>query len=172
MAIPSVENYISGLSGKVQYKTDWYGTRIIEASHWFPSNKSSSDCGTLNPDLVSAFFIVVKHQVPGDTAEEGPGRPQAGDDVLQLLADGGPDEAVPGVTQDHDQGPQPGTAKTVSLSADRLPAETAKPPVSRGTGYVWTVRPSRAPTRLSARPTADRGPRPEGRGPSGRSTGA
>ena len=119
---------------------------------------------------------VVDDQVPGDAAEEGPGRLQAGDDVLQLLADGGPDEAVPGVTQHHDQGPQPGTANTVSLSADRLPAETAKPPVSRGTGYVWTVRPSRAPTRLSARrtarSTADRGARREGRGPSGRSTGA
>ena len=51
-------------------------------------------------------------------------------------------------------GPQPGTAKTVSLSADRLPVETAKPPVSRGTGYVRTLRPSRVPTRLSARRTA------------------
>ena len=44
--------------------------------------------------------------------------------------------------------------------------------MSRGAGYVRTVRPSRAPTRLSARrtarSTADRGPRPSGRGPSGR----
>ena len=49
---------------------------------------------------------VVDDQVPGDAAEEGPGRLQAGDDVFQFLAEGGPDEAVPGVTQHHDQGPR------------------------------------------------------------------
>ena len=50
---------------------------------------------------------VVDDQVPGDAAEEGPGRLQAHDDVFQLLAEGGPDEAVPGVGQHHDQGPRP-----------------------------------------------------------------
>ena len=49
---------------------------------------------------------VVDDQVPGDTAEEGPGRFQSGDDVFQFLAEGGPDEAVPGVGQHHDQGPR------------------------------------------------------------------
>ncbi len=42
---------IGGLLGEVRYKADWYGTRIIEASQWFPSSKTCSDCGTLNPDL-------------------------------------------------------------------------------------------------------------------------
>ena len=42
---------IGGLLGKVRYKADWCGTRIIEASQWFPSSKTCSDCGTLNPDL-------------------------------------------------------------------------------------------------------------------------
>ena len=42
---------IGGLLEKVRYKADWYGTRIIEASQWFPSSKTRSDCGTLNPDL-------------------------------------------------------------------------------------------------------------------------
>ncbi len=42
---------IGGLLEKVRYKADWYGTRIIEASQWFPSSKTCSDCGTLNPDL-------------------------------------------------------------------------------------------------------------------------
>ena len=58
-------------------------------------------------------------------------------------------------------GPQPGTAKTVSLSANRLPAETARPPVS---GELVT-------SELSVR-AESRGPRPEGRAPSGRFTGA
>ena len=31
---------IGGLLEKVQYKADWYGTRIIEASQWFPSSKT------------------------------------------------------------------------------------------------------------------------------------
>ena len=48
---------------------------------------------------------VVDDQILGDAAEEGPGRLQSGDDVFQFLAEGGPDEAVPGVTQHHDQRP-------------------------------------------------------------------
>ena len=48
---------------------------------------------------------IVHDQVPGDAAEEGPGHLQSGDDVFQLLAEGGPDEAVPAVGQHHDQGP-------------------------------------------------------------------
>ena len=48
---------------------------------------------------------IVDDQVPGDAAEEGPGRLQPGDDVLQLLVEGGPDEAMPGVAQHHDQRP-------------------------------------------------------------------
>ena len=48
---------------------------------------------------------VVDDQVLGDAAEEGPGRFQARDYFLQLLAAGGPDEAVPGVGQHHQQRP-------------------------------------------------------------------
>ena len=48
---------------------------------------------------------IVDDQVLGDAAEESPDRFQPGDDILQRLAEGGPDEAVPGVSQHHDQGP-------------------------------------------------------------------
>ena len=48
---------------------------------------------------------VVDDQILGDAAEEGPGRLQAGNDLFQLLAVGGPHEAVPGVSQHHYQGP-------------------------------------------------------------------
>ena len=61
--------------------------------------------------------------------------------------------------------PQPGTAKTVSLSADRLPAETARPPVS---GELATFeRCVRAESRPASRPGETPGPgrqrRPPGR---------
>ena len=46
---------------------------------------------------------VVDDQVLGDAAEEGPGRLQASDDVLQLLVAGGPQEAVARVAQHHQQ---------------------------------------------------------------------
>ena len=42
---------------------------------------------------------VVDDQILGDAAEEVPGRLQAGDDLFQLLAVGGPQEAVPGMGQ-------------------------------------------------------------------------
>ena len=48
---------------------------------------------------------IVDDQVAGGAAEVGLGRLQPGDDVLRPLADGGPDEAVPGVGQHHDQDP-------------------------------------------------------------------
>ena len=48
---------------------------------------------------------VVDDQVFGNAAEEFPGRLQAVDHVLQLLAVGGPQEAVPGVGQHHQQRP-------------------------------------------------------------------
>ena len=63
------------------------------------------------------------------------------------------------------EGPQAGTAKTVSLSADRLPAETARPPVS---GELVTFeRCVRAESRPASRPGKTPGPgrqrRPPGR---------
>ena len=48
---------------------------------------------------------VVDDQVFGNTAEEFPGRLQANDHLIQLLAVGGPKEAVPGVGQHHQQCP-------------------------------------------------------------------
>ena len=51
------------------------------------------------------------------------------------------------------EGPQPGTAKTVSLGGP-TPSGDRQAPGIRGAGYVRTARRSRAPTRLSARRTA------------------
>ena len=65
---------------------------------------------------------VVDDQVSGDTAEELPGGFQAGYHILQPLAMGGPDEAVPGVTQHHHQRPHRAAAATVRV------ADVAQPP--------------------------------------------
>ena len=48
------------------------------------------------------------------------------------------------------EGPHQGTARTFSLSTQRLLAETPSPRVSWGACYVRTLRPNRVPTRLSA----------------------
>ena len=56
---------------------------------------------------------VVDNQVPGDASEELPGPFKAGDHLLQSLAACGPDEAVPGVGQHHNQGPHRVTATTL-----------------------------------------------------------
>ena len=56
---------------------------------------------------------VVDDQVPGDASEELPSRFQACDHLLQSLAACGPDEAVPGVGQYHNQGPHRVTAATL-----------------------------------------------------------
>ncbi len=42
---------ISGLLSKIRYKADWYGTRIVEAAHNFPSSKLCFDCGEINKGL-------------------------------------------------------------------------------------------------------------------------
>ena len=47
--------------------------------------------------------------------------------------------------------PQPGTAKTVSLSAHRLPAETAEPPASGELATFERCVRAEVPTRLKAR---------------------
>ena len=66
---------------------------------------------------------IVDDQVPRDAAEEGSGRLQASDDVLQLLAKGGPDEAVPRVGQHHDQGPHRPAVSRVRIGDQTQPAE-------------------------------------------------
>ena len=42
---------MSGLLDQIQYKANWYGTRLIEADQWYPSSKTCSDCGVVNGDL-------------------------------------------------------------------------------------------------------------------------
>ena len=42
---------MSGLLDQIQYKTNWYGTRIVEADQWYPSSKTCSACGVVNKDL-------------------------------------------------------------------------------------------------------------------------
>ena len=66
---------------------------------------------------------IVDDQVAGDAAEEGPGRLQPGDDVLQRLAEGGPDETVPGVVQHHDQRPHGAAAARLGVMDHPQPAE-------------------------------------------------
>ena len=42
---------MSRLLDQIQYKANWYGTRVIEADQWYPSSKTCSDCGVMNEDL-------------------------------------------------------------------------------------------------------------------------
>ena len=42
---------MSGLLDQLQYKANWYGTRIVEADQWYPSSKTCSGCGVVNEDL-------------------------------------------------------------------------------------------------------------------------
>ena len=96
----------------------------------------------------------------GDAVEEGPGRLQASDHLVQLLAVGGPHETVPGVGQHHQQGPYRAPAagllivdeaqtpevqlaqfpRAVLSHANRrrlasLPVATPEPPVQGRIGY-------------------------------------
>ena len=42
---------MSNLLRQIRYKAERYGTRIIEASQWYPSSKTCSTCGTCNTEL-------------------------------------------------------------------------------------------------------------------------
>ena len=42
---------MSGLLSQIRYKGGWYGTEIIEADRWYPSSKTCSACGVVNPAL-------------------------------------------------------------------------------------------------------------------------
>ena len=75
---------------------------------------------------------IVHDQVPGDAAEEGPGHLQSGDDVFQLLAEGGPDEAVPAVGQHHDQGPHRAAAARLRVLDQTQTAEVQRSATSPG----------------------------------------
>jgi hypothetical protein len=34
---------------QLKYKATWYGTEVVVADRWFPSSKTCSGCGTINP---------------------------------------------------------------------------------------------------------------------------
>lgn len=36
---------------QLEYKTAWYGTELVVADRWFPSSKTCSGCGSIDPDL-------------------------------------------------------------------------------------------------------------------------
>ena len=42
---------MSSLLDQIQYKANWYGTRVIEVDQWYPSSKTCSGCGVVNGDL-------------------------------------------------------------------------------------------------------------------------
>ena len=42
---------MSGLLHRIRYKATWYGTRVVEASQWYPSSKTCSGCDVVNTDL-------------------------------------------------------------------------------------------------------------------------
>ena len=42
---------MSGLLSQIRYKADWYGTRIVETDQWYPSSRTCSVCGVVNPEL-------------------------------------------------------------------------------------------------------------------------
>ena len=42
---------MSGLLGKIRYKAEWYGTRVVEADPFYPSSKTCSACGVVNKGL-------------------------------------------------------------------------------------------------------------------------
>ena len=42
---------MSGLLSQIRYKADWYGTEIVEADRWYPSSRTCSACGVVNPVL-------------------------------------------------------------------------------------------------------------------------
>ena len=42
---------MSSLLNQIQYKANWYGTRIVEADQWYPSSKTCSTCGAVHAEL-------------------------------------------------------------------------------------------------------------------------
>ena len=42
---------MSGLLSQIRYKADWYGTEIVAADQWYPSSRTCSACGVVNPAL-------------------------------------------------------------------------------------------------------------------------
>ena len=42
---------MSSLLDQIRYKADWYGTEIVDADQWYPSSRTYSACGVVNPEL-------------------------------------------------------------------------------------------------------------------------
>ena len=42
---------MSRLLNQIRYKSQWYGTHLVEADQWYPSSKACSACGEVNKDL-------------------------------------------------------------------------------------------------------------------------
>ena len=42
---------MSSLLNQIRYKSQWYGTHLVEADQWYPSSKTCSACGEVNKDL-------------------------------------------------------------------------------------------------------------------------
>ena len=42
---------MSRLLNQIRYKSQWYGTHLVEADQWYPSSKTCSACDEVNKDL-------------------------------------------------------------------------------------------------------------------------
>ena len=42
---------VSSLLDQIRYKAGWYATEIVEADQWYPSSRTRSACGVVNPAL-------------------------------------------------------------------------------------------------------------------------
>ena len=92
---------------------------------------------------------IVDNHVLGDAVEEGLGRLQPVDDILKLLAEGGPDEAMPGVAQHQYQRPHLAAAAGARVMDQAQPAEVQLHHLARG-GVLHTDGHGIAPPPVSA----------------------
>jgi putative transposase len=69
---------------QLDYKADWYGSRIWKADRWFPSSKTCGDCGRVNRALVLADRTWV---CPGCGALHDRDDNAAGNLLAAMLAD-------------------------------------------------------------------------------------
>ena len=69
---------------QLDYKADWYGSRVWKADRWFPSSKTCGDCGRINQALVLAdrTWVCPGCGVPHDRDENA-----AGNLLAAMLAD-------------------------------------------------------------------------------------
>ena len=114
---------MSSLLSQIRYKAGWYGTEIVEADQWFPSSKTCSACGVVNPELGrEPQWFCPSCDVIHDRNENAARNLRklallaAGEDVM--LPDGGAlagDEAIVGETA-----PDEGRTKPVATSYTQL----------------------------------------------------